>query len=186
MKRTNLLLAALLALAVTACRKEPLDIVNEPQTVYHANFLLQHDILNGQCVTGTSFCLSARPEDPKTGTGIVGFDEFTARPVLESDGRLVFRPDAPIPADSLSAETIDQWVSRRRVVVPDGFFIAEELIRQAYLDAGIDFTGRRVEIPAGEYEVSLSEESYDDNGQYAKVSVTICGEDWCVTITIEW
>lgn len=186
MKRTNLLLAVLLTLALSACQKENLDIVSEPQTAYFANFLLLHDIVHGQCVEGTSFCLTARPEDPHTNTGPVGTDEFTARPVLQSDGRLVFRPDASIPASSLSDEALDLLLQRRRIVVSNGFFIDEDLIRQAYLDAGIGFSGRRIEIPAGEYEVTLDDETHDANGQYAKVSVTICGEEWCLTITIEF
>ncbi len=185
MIRIHLFLAALLTLALPACQKEDLDIVSQPQTAYFADFLLMHDIVHGQCVEGTSFCLSARPEDPHTGTGAIGTDEFLARPVLESDGRVVFLEDEVIPAGKLSPAAQNQLFERRRIVVQEGFFIDEDLIRQAYRDAGIEYTGRRIEVKPGEYEVVL-DETTDANGQRITVTVTICGDEWCLTITVEF
>jgi len=189
MKSVNVFLLALVTFSLftlSACQKDPVeDIVPEPQTVYFGNFLLMQDIEHGKCVPGLSFCLTARPEDPHNAETLpLGMDEFLARPKLNSDGSLVF--EGKLKEENLSPEAAKQFLERRRIVVRNGFTLDEDLVRQAFEDAGIDFgpgeSPRIFEVPQGEYEVLVDEE-LDATGQRIKITITI--KLGPVTIVIE-
>ncbi|GEM_PF-4270259 len=182
MKNYRFILAAMIGLMVSACQKESLDITTDPhQPIYFANFLLLQDIEQGTCVDGQGFCLTARPETDTTQLTL-GIDELLARPRLASDGRLMF--EATTSTDRLSPEATRLLLEKPRIVIEAGFYVDENIIAQAYADAGMEVPSRRILIAPGPYDISR-EQTTDANGQLLKVEFTICGEEWCLIITID-
>ncbi len=182
---------AAILLTFTACQKDPIDDL-QPDTnrayYAHVNFMRGFGFNpQGGCVPTPSMCIeeilltTEQFKNTKPGT-----NEFFARPeakALKADlAALILMGEMEL--SQLDDEARHQLFDEGRLLFEAETPLPDNVVRQAFENAGLKYEGQRFSIKPGAYKV---EHLGGGNGELpAKIIITITISPDEITITIEW
>jgi hypothetical protein len=172
------LLAVLVAIPFTACKKED---TQPTQARQHGWWIGIGKVFNS-CADGGFICIrpDKRPyfELLKVPAAI---DEVAVRPVVNRDGFLMLT--AEVETKNLSQRVQAQLFEGRFAEVKESSHIGEELLRQAYANANLPYDGQQLLIKGGRYPINV-EGAAEQRPPRIIIIITISKDG--ITITIKW
>ncbi len=171
------LILALVAATFTACQKDEVTTPTDRSTGIVIKLFSRFQT----CQWGTFLCI-LRDNIPGNELDKVSLeaDQFTSRPTVLADGAVQLSGEIPI--EKLSAEGRAQLLQERVMVVDESFTLSDNLLKQAYANAGKTYDGQRIQVVKGVYPIDFN----GGSGEALKIKITITIKDGELVIKVTW
>lgn len=174
------LLALFSLITLAACQKEEPqpDPANEKGLVW-IGLLRQY----ATCKAGGLFCIR-RENVSKSDLAYLtpGEDEAFATPEITPEGHLSLT--AEVDVETLSPETRSRLLEEKTLMVDDQFEVPESMVRQAFVNSGKTFDGRRFFVTPG--PKTIKHEGSGTSPKTIKITIEWDSKNRTLTITIEF
>lgn len=172
------LLALFSLIALAACQKEEPqpDPANE-QRLWLIGLLRQY----ATCEAGSGVFCIRRENVSKSDLAYLtpGEDEAFATPEITPEGHL--RLTAEVDVKTLSPEIRSRLLEEKTLMVDDQFEVPESMVRQAFVNSGKTFDGRRFFVTPG--PKTIKHEGSGTSSRKIKITIKWDGETITITIT---